>query len=460
MKRTLWLLLAVLAVMMIASAHAETSARGVWEMQSFFDGTATVADPRAVGTEKKVVFLQDGTAKVTIVGNGKTNVYAASWQRSGDIVLLEYDDGDRGVFSFEGDQLVYRSGEQIQYFTKTAAFELKDALGYFTLDLDADKAPYGFYIDQNHRVQAWCPINRNMERFVALLSKWEGVTQLIHPVGGECYMGVNAQGRVLCATPKNSMSYRLKFIKATEWRNIREIKQLDVFISGVGYDGKLRVTPGVGVDVTTAAFQKADGWNNIVDIVQYSSYGEAIACLTSDGHVRVGGANPEYIWDATDWSDIVQIASTRRTILGLSADGRVYQAGEDEPFVDSWGPVKCLLDGTYREFGYSEGVGALAADDSGFYLLRSAQKYEWKGIHKMAYSNIYGMMGIDQEGNLAIYGDANATAEDSVFHSWHDLVDLRVHHDGILGLRADGVLLCMCRGKETAFQLGVMPLGW
>ena len=460
MKSTICMLLAILTVM-LCTAHAEINARGIWEMQSFFDGNKLVSDPQAGGTGKKVIFFQDGTAKVTIIGNGKVSEYDAFWQQKGDSILLEYTDGDRGVFSVVDDQLVYKNGQQVQYFTKTAAYELKDSLRYFTFNQGGDKEePYGFYIDENQNVQPWCSINRYMDTFAPMMSKWKNVVQLLRPVGGDCYMGVTAQGKVLCATKKNGLAYRLKFVNATEWSNIREIKQLNTFISGVGYDGKLHITPSLGADTTTYAFQKANGWKNIVDIVRYSGVGEAIACLTTDGYVRLGGANPEEIFDAANWSNIIQIASNKKTILGLSADGVVYQAGKTIPSLNSWGPVKCLLDDTNREFGSSEMIAALAADGSGFYILGSGAKYEWKGVSKMAYSQSYGMMGIDSDSNLAIYGWQNVIGPGGKFCNWHDLVDLRVHHYGILGLRADGVLLIMYNGKETMHQLAAMPLGW
>ena len=129
MKRALFLLaaLAAFSFAMLSAADA-ASVPGVWRMTTYVVEDRVIRDPMAVGSNKVVSFEEDGTAQVTI----NQTVYAASWTQEGETIHLVYEDGDRADFTVEPDQLVYRTGNQVQYFTRTGALTAKQAAAVVT----------------------------------------------------------------------------------------------------------------------------------------------------------------------------------------------------------------------------------------------------------------------------------------------------------------------------------------
>ena len=117
MKKWIALLLALCLCCALLPASAEKTAgeiAGTWKMTKYTVGEKMVDDPEAAGSKKNIVFNEDGTAQVTI----NKNVYAATWTLEGDIIHLLYEDGDKGDFTVEPEQLVYKTGNQVQYFTQ------------------------------------------------------------------------------------------------------------------------------------------------------------------------------------------------------------------------------------------------------------------------------------------------------------------------------------------------------
>lgn len=118
MKRLFSLLLAAL-LLLAAGAGAEELEElsplvGTWKMTKYTVGKRTVNDPEAAGSLKTLEFSQDGAALMTL--NGEE--YPGAWTLEGDTLRLDYEDGDRAEFAWEERQLVYRVGDQVQYFTQ------------------------------------------------------------------------------------------------------------------------------------------------------------------------------------------------------------------------------------------------------------------------------------------------------------------------------------------------------
>lgn len=116
-KRVLSLLLTLVLLCAALPALAEDAAPGVagtWKMTRYTVGERVIDDPEAAGSTKILFFNPDGTAQVTI--NDK--VYGATWTQEGEAVHLLYDDGDKAEFAVDGEQLVYHTGNQVQYFSR------------------------------------------------------------------------------------------------------------------------------------------------------------------------------------------------------------------------------------------------------------------------------------------------------------------------------------------------------
>lgn len=123
------LILCICRAMLPAMAESAPDASdyyGTWRMTRFFDGSKMIENPEDAGTSKEVLFLGDGSAVVTIGNKTHKTEYFASWTPENDTIKLVYDDGDTGAFSHEGNLLVYRPGNQRQYFSK----ETENALEY------------------------------------------------------------------------------------------------------------------------------------------------------------------------------------------------------------------------------------------------------------------------------------------------------------------------------------------
>lgn len=119
MKRLLPLLLALLMLMGLPAALAEeTQIPGTWEMTRFTVGDMVYNDPAAAHNSKVLVFLEDGSAVVTI--NRKS--YSAVWTRTEEGIHLLYEDGDKADFTLVGDRLIYTTGDQIQEFTRRLVY--------------------------------------------------------------------------------------------------------------------------------------------------------------------------------------------------------------------------------------------------------------------------------------------------------------------------------------------------
>lgn len=117
MKKWIALFLALClccALLPVMAEDAPANIAGTWKMTKYIVGDKTVDDPEAAGSKKMIVFSEDGTARVTI----NSNVYAATWTLEGDTVHLLYEDGDKGDFTVEPEQLVYKTGNQVQYFSR------------------------------------------------------------------------------------------------------------------------------------------------------------------------------------------------------------------------------------------------------------------------------------------------------------------------------------------------------
>ena len=118
-------ILALITILALTAAFAfalaeeeEDGIAGTWEMIRLYAEGRTVDNPRASGSSKTVTFNEDGTAVVTI----NKKVYYGSWEQDGDGIELLYEDGDRARFAVEGNQLIYRPSDQVQYFEKQVIF--------------------------------------------------------------------------------------------------------------------------------------------------------------------------------------------------------------------------------------------------------------------------------------------------------------------------------------------------
>ena len=125
MKRlsALFLSLCLLYAILPALAQSAADITGTWEMTNYTVGERVVEDPAAAGSKKTIVFKNDGSARVKI----NNNLYNAIWSLDGAAINLLYDDGDKAVFDVEPDQLVYHTGNQVQYFSKIEI--ISDGLG-------------------------------------------------------------------------------------------------------------------------------------------------------------------------------------------------------------------------------------------------------------------------------------------------------------------------------------------
>lgn len=114
MKKLFSLVLLLILICAALSVWAEGTAdiTGTWNMIRYIVGDRVIEDPVAAGSAKTIVFYDDGNALVTI----NENAYSAKWTMEGDRLHLLYDDGDSADFVVESEQLVYTTGDQVQYF--------------------------------------------------------------------------------------------------------------------------------------------------------------------------------------------------------------------------------------------------------------------------------------------------------------------------------------------------------
>lgn len=187
-----------------------------------------------------------------------------------------------------------------------------------------------------------------------------------------------ANGRALME--ENRMS------EVLEWTDIVDFDAKDGNIVGLKSDGTV-------VGIMNGGKPKYEGWTNVVKV---AASGFTTLGIRDDGsvlyHGEKGGTyNEEMI---TAWTDMVDIDIHAKGVIGLQADGTVLTAYKNPIDTSSWTDVAAVCAGEHSVMAFSS---------SGVLYSSAVEPPAWENIIAIGSEDLFGV-GVRSDGTVAILG--------------------------------------------------------
>jgi len=197
------------------------------------------------------------------------------------------------------------------------------------------------------------------------------------------------------------------------------------------------------VNTRNVAILKTDGtiiFEGVLDVSETNLY-------------EKGANNYAYIPDLSGWTDIIEISSTDKCIVGLCSDGTVKFEGAIwgsdrsgkiillQPDLSEWSNISAIqaspiIVAGLRNDGTVLSVGAI---HSGSKFI-SIDTTKWADVQKIyLYRDV--LVGLKMDGTvLVVGGDVNGRSIDS--QNWTDIIDIGfTNNNTVIGLRSDGTIV-------------------
>lgn len=163
--------------------------------------------------------------------------------------------------------------------------------------------------------------------------------------------------------------------------------------------------------------------------------------LHADGTVSAVGRNTEGQCEVSGWTDVVQIAAGDYASFGLRADGTLLYTGfNDYEKTEGWRDLAAISAGSYN-------IAALRKDGGAWVYPAIEGGEALNGLVDLAVNTGFGV-GVQADGRVV--GSAFALDD------WTDIVGVSASGTVVLGLRADGRVLCHAFRSRDALALGAV----
>ena len=188
--------------------------------------------------------------------------------------------------------------------------------------------------------------------------------------------------------------------------------------------------------------------------------GDHVLFCLPDGSAAARGSNIYGQSQVSDWENVVAVAAGYTHSLGLRSDGKVYAAGQnDEGECDTgaWENIIAIAAGSNRSFGLrADGTVVACGQVKGY----AEEISGWKDIRLIAMAGGFGLIGVDQSGEVHFAGYSDETELPQI-SGWDDVVwigsDSGLAAD-LIGLRQDGTLARAQSGNSEGYFDGTE--GW
>jgi uncharacterized repeat protein (TIGR02543 family) len=174
-----------------------------------------------------------------------------------------------------------------------------------------------------------------------------------------------------------------------------------------------------------------------------------ICGVGSGGSIEIIGLGSGSTLDASDWTDIIQVAAGHARTVGLRADGTVVTVGFEAnehlySGFDSWTDIVQIAEGDHHMVGLkADGtVVAVGGNDYGQFDVGG-----WTDINQVA-AGEYHTVGLKADGTVVAVG-WNEYGQCDV-RDWRDIVQGATGGDHTVGLKSDGTVVAAgynCHGQ-------------
>ena len=230
--------------------------------------------------------------------------------------------------------------------------------------------------------------------------EWENIVQV--STGWSTLAALDSDGNVHLACAESLK----QFIDLTDFTDVTYISATDNDLYALKKDGTVVSTGKYALDVSS--------WSNVKQISASGENGDMILGLCNDGKVLVE-SEYEQIYEAENWTDIIQVSAGRLHAAGLKADGTVVTCGR-ALFEDK---------GDKGEFDVAD----------------------WKDIVYVAADN-QTTVGLKKDGTVVTtgYNKCEYTKE------WEDIIAIAHGGNGVGAIKKDGTLLHMGMDDVKIFE--------
>ena len=301
-----------------------------------------------------------------------------------------------------------------------------------------------------------------LERLVEFRRKISGLQNRI-AVGYNASYGINIDGTVVAVGVDDNKRREIE-----KWRNIKAVIPSKCgFVFGLCEDGTVKVA---GTDEHGRTNVKE--WSDIVEIATewYHTFG-----LKSDGTVvatqYIGDGKDTWLEDkalqkstsVSSWRDIVDIKADYSVgtsyIVGLKKDGKIVGVKCEKKWKSAYGRVDNYLDYTKiecpnREFKslalYEHKIGGILKDGTA-YGCPWDEGYRWKDIDSIIYA--WNMLGLKADGSIVCPSKGfNRALQPKTFSGWNQVACFALggnySEPYVIGLRADGTVIAVGSNKN------------
>ena len=166
--------------------------------------------------------------------------------------------------------------------------------------------------------------------------------------------------------------------------------------------------------------------------------------LRSDGTVYAAGADADFVYEVSNWTDIVSVAAGSHHTVGLRSDGTVVAVGANSSGqcdVGDWVDMVAIAAGPDYTLGLRSDGAVIAT--------RANSKPSPCELHVYANNfiaiaaGVSHSVGLLSDGTLKIAGDIYYSGNQYDAYHWTDIVAIAAGGNHTLGLRVDGMVLAV-----------------
>lgn len=227
----------------------------------------------------------------------------------------------------------------------------------------------------------------------------EGWKEIVAVAAGwDFTVGVRRDGRVVF-TGKDYSAEGYP-IDLTSWHDVVDVSATGYAVMGLDTYGYVYVSGGCGESSALYDGYDASDWSNIVQI---SAGYDHMLGLRDDGTVEATGSNSDGQLNVGGWRDVVQVAAGAQCSFGLTKDGKILFAGCDEydqSVCTRWTEITGISAMGWGVIGIKENGDVLAA---GYNSHGQADVHDWKNVLAAAGSG-WNAMALTTDGRLLIAG--------------------------------------------------------
>lgn len=187
-------------------------------------------------------------------------------------------------------------------------------------------------------------------------------------------------------------------------------------------------------------------WDRIARRKTLDSYDSHAIALRNDGTVLTSGFWGNLNIDTSGWTDIIAVATGSNFAVGLRSDGTVVATGDNENGqcdVSQWTDIVAISCGWRHTVGLRADGTVVAAGS----LLNTDGNYSsecevgfWRNMISVATSD-HLTVDVRRDGTVWVAGSPFYWDQTSV-ENWRDIVDVSMGWNHIVGLKADGTVVC------------------